>query len=115
MTELDSFRKSARAWLADNCPPGARGSGEVPNGSTKIEIQDSDTKLWLDRMIQRGWTVPAWPKEYGGADLSPMEQFILNETSAVRGAPRVGVPDVGSTIMVHGNDDQKKEFLPPMV
>jgi len=27
----------------------------------------------------------------------------------------VRVPDVGSTIMVHGSEEQKKEFLPPMV
>ncbi len=72
-------------------------------------------KQWRAALVDKGWIAPAWPKEYGGADLSPMEQFILNETIAERDAPRVGVPDVGSTIMVHGTAEQKAEFLPPMV
>ena len=72
-------------------------------------------KTWRAALVEKGWIAPAWPKEYGGANLSPMEQFILNETIAERNAPRVGVPDVGSTIMVHGTAEQKAEFLPPMV
>ena len=62
--DLELFRIETRAWLAENCPPGARGSGEISNGSTKIEIKDADTRLWLQRMVEKGWTVPNWPKEY---------------------------------------------------
>ena len=72
-------------------------------------------KPWRDALVERGWIAPAWPKEYGDADLSPMEQYLLNETFAERQAPMIPVPDVGSTIMVHGTDEQKQEFLPPMV
>ena len=39
----------------------------------------------------------------------------MNETFAEELAPRPRVPDVGSTIMVHGSEDQKKAFLPPMI
>ena len=45
MSELDDFRAETRAWLAENCPPGARGPGPVSNGSTKIKITDADTLL----------------------------------------------------------------------
>ncbi|MDA1001946.1 MAG: acyl-CoA dehydrogenase family protein [Chloroflexi bacterium] len=72
-------------------------------------------KTWRMALVDRGWIAPAWPKQYGGADLSPMEQFVMNETFTESRAPRLGVPDVGSTIMVHGSDEQKAEFLPPMV
>jgi len=44
--ELAEFRRDTRAWLAENCPPGARGPGPVSNGSTKIKITDKDTLLW---------------------------------------------------------------------
>tara|TARA_B110000438_G_scaffold48374_1_gene48711 strand:+ start:1 stop:1119 length:1119 start_codon:yes stop_codon:yes gene_type:complete len=77
--------------------------------------KEAALREWRGALVEKGWIAPAWAKEYGGADLSTMEQFILNETIATHGAPRIGVPDVGSTIMVHGNDEQKKEFLPPMV
>ena len=43
MAELDEFRAETRAWLAENCPAGARGPGPIPNGSTKIKIGDRDT------------------------------------------------------------------------
>ena len=70
MSLIDDFRKETRDWLDKNCPQGARGPGQVPNGSTKIGISDPDVRLWLDRMVEKGWTVPNWPKEYGGAGLS---------------------------------------------
>jgi alkylation response protein AidB-like acyl-CoA dehydrogenase len=67
---------------------------------------------WRQKLVTKGWIAPAWPKEYGGAGLSVMEQFILNEEFAEARAPGVGVPLVGPTLIVHGTDDQKKEFLP---
>ena len=79
MGQLDEFRADTRAWLAENCPPGARGPGQVYNGSTKIEIHDPDVRLWVDRMVEKGWTVPNWPKEYGGGGLSTEEYLILLE------------------------------------
>ena len=31
------------------------------------------------KLSKKGWIAPAWPKEYGGAGLSVMQQFIMNE------------------------------------
>ena len=49
MSQLDAFRADTRDWLQDNCPPGARGSGQIPWGSSKIDLQP-DVELWLQRM-----------------------------------------------------------------
>ena len=87
MSALENFRESTRAWLEENCPPGARGPGEISNGSTKIKIQDPDTRLWLDRMIDKGWTVPGWPTEYGGGGLGPREARVIKEEMKALGAP----------------------------
>jgi hypothetical protein len=57
---LDEFREATRAWLAANCPEGARGPGQTPTGSTKIRIEN-DVRLWLER-AEEGWTAPNWPK-----------------------------------------------------
>ena len=115
--EQATFRKEVESFFDENFPeelvadpnidPRTEGRRRGENGEAM--------KKWRAALVSKGWIAPAWPKEYGGADLSPMEQFILNETVAKRGAPMVRVPDVGSTIMVHGSDEQKKEFLPPMV
>ena len=115
--EQATFRKEVELFFDENFPeelvadpnidPRTEGRRRGENGEAM--------KKWRAALVSKGWIAPSWPKEYGGADLSPMEQFILNETVAKRGAPMVRVPDVGSTIMVHGSDEQKKEFLPPMV
>jgi alkylation response protein AidB-like acyl-CoA dehydrogenase len=116
MTELQAFREATRAWLADNCPPGARGPGPVSNGSSKIEITDRDTLLWLDRMIERGWTVPTWPKQYGGAGLSKDEYVVLLlEMSAISARPALssfGTSMIGPTLLEVGSEDQKRRHLP---
>jgi len=66
------------------------------------------------KLSKRGWIAPAWPREYGGAGLSVMQQFIMNEEFAENRVPPVGgmgVSMVGPTIITHGNDEQKKEHL----
>ena len=112
---MSGFREETRAWLKANCPPGARGPGPVPWGSRKVEL-DSDTRLWLDRMAERGWTVPTWPREYGGAELTRDEYTILIEELRRIGARTPltgrGVNYIGPTILELGTDDQRRRWLP---
>ncbi len=116
-TDLDTFREETRAWLDENCPAGVRGPGTVPNGSTKIEL-DTDTRLWLERMVEKGWTVPTWPKEYGGAELSREEYKVLvEELQRVGARPPLtgrGVNYIGPTLLEFGTDQQKAKWLPGM-
>jgi alkylation response protein AidB-like acyl-CoA dehydrogenase len=113
---LQDFRLETRAWLEENCPPGARGPGEVYNGSTKIRIQDPDTRLWVERMVEKGWTVPNWPKEYGGGGLSTAEYVVLmEEMRRIRARPALsgfGTSMIGPTLLEFGTQDQKLRHLP---
>ena len=43
---------------------------------------------WEAAVAERGWVAPHWPQEYGGAGMSSMEHFILNEEMSKAGAPR---------------------------
>ena len=116
MSDLKNFRETTRAWLEENCPPGARGPGEVSNGSTKIVIEDSDTRLWLERMVEKGWTVPSWPKAYGGGSLSTEEYVILlEEMKRISGRPALsgfGTSMIGPTLLEFGTEEQKLRHLP---
>ena len=81
--EKDEFRQDTRAWLQINCPEGARGSGQTAWGSSKI-ILEKDVALWLERMSEKGWTVPTWPKEYGGAGLGhDLYPVLVQELMAI--------------------------------
>jgi alkylation response protein AidB-like acyl-CoA dehydrogenase len=71
-------------------------------------------RQWRDALARRGWIAPGWPREYGGAGLSTYEQFILNQELALADAPQVGglgVKQLGPTLIVHGNAQQKKRHL----
>ena len=111
----DAFRAETRAWLALNCPPGARGPGQIPWGSSKIDLQP-DVALWLQRMADKGWTVPTWPKAYGGADLSRDEYLILmEELRRIDARPPLigrGVNYIGPTVLEFGTLEQKARWLP---
>jgi alkylation response protein AidB-like acyl-CoA dehydrogenase len=119
MAEIEEFRAETRAWLQVNCPSGARGPGSIPTGSTKVEINDRDTRLWLDRMIERGWTAPSWPTEYGGGGLSNEEYMALIQEMRGIGARTpltgMGINLIGPTLLEHGTDDQKRRHIPRIV
>jgi len=116
MSDLKNFRETTRVWLEGNCPPGARGPGEVSNGSTKIVIEDADTRLWLERMVEKGWTVPSWPKAYGGGSLSTEKYVILlEEMKRISARPALsgfGTSMIGPTLLEFGTAEQKLRHLP---
>ena len=67
-------------------------------------------------MAEKGWTVPTWPREYGGGGLSTAEYVVLLEEMRAIGArpPLVnrGTSMVGPTLLEVGSEDQKKRHLP---
>ncbi|PZC40415.1 MAG: hypothetical protein DK305_000781 [Chloroflexi bacterium] len=73
---------------------------------------------WVTNLAKHKWVAPHWPIEYGGAGLSPMEQFILRSEFAWNNVPPVAGPGVnmlGPTIVLHGTEEQKKELLPDIL
>ena len=80
MENLEQFREETKTWLEKNCPPEMRkpmGPGDVVWGGRNCKFPHPDAKLWLERMGEKGWTCPTWPKEYGGGGLSFDENKIL--------------------------------------
>lgn len=112
---MDDFRAEARGWLEESCPPGVRGPGAVPEGSTKVPL-DRDTELWLERMAGRGWTAPTWPREYGGGGLTRAQAAVLGEELRRLGArPPLagrGLSYIGPTLLEYGTPEQKRRWLP---
>ena len=115
MQELDAFRQETRVWLEANCPQGARGAGQVAWGSRKVALEP-DVRLWLERMAERGWTVPTWPRRYGGAELRRDEYLVLiEELKRLRARTPLtgrGVNYIGPTLLEYGDDEQKAHWLP---
>src|SRR5207247_10072751 len=105
--EEEAFRTRVRAWLEKNVPA---------SGSLKTL---DDMRAWQRKLHAAGFLGAAWPKEYGGAGLSEMQQAILNEELGRERAPQVvnamAIWRVGPAIIGYGPDRQKKRFIPPIL
>ncbi len=115
-----AFRSEVQAVIRDGLPQAYRGGRGDWEKDRKSEAQaDRDAaKQWQDALATKGWVAPHWPKEYGGAGLSPMEQFIFKQEMAIAQAPAVGgqgVSQLGPTIIIHGSPEQKAEHLPKIL
>ena len=120
--ELDVFRTETRAWLEANCPASMRTpltGDETPWGGRKFKWKNPDSKVWLDRMAEKGWTAPMWPREYGGGGLSAAEARVLEqELARIKARPALfsfGVWMLGPVLLEYANEEQKKEHLPKIV
>lgn len=115
MSEYAEFRAEVAAWLAENCPQEARGPGVIPNGSSRIKLSPN-MALWLERMAERGWTVPTWPTEYGGGGLSADQARILyDEMGKIKArSPLMGMGTsmIGPTLLEYGTEEQKQRHIP---
>jgi alkylation response protein AidB-like acyl-CoA dehydrogenase len=109
--EEAAFRDEVRAFIQAELP------AELRDQDLMMEegAQDAGIKAWRKTMARKGWIAPHWPKEYGGAGMSVIEQFVFNEEMAEARAPQVGgmgVQMIGPVLIRFGTDEQKKEHLP---
>ena len=118
--DLDTFRAETRAWLEANCPAEmrepVRSDADVVWGGRNQSKMTPAQKQWMDAMGARGWTVPDWPKQYGGGGLSPAETKILREEMARIKARNplnsFGISMLGPALLKYGTEEQKLEHLP---
>jgi len=120
MTEdLETFRAETRAWLEANCPAEmrepVRSDADVVWGGRDQSKMTPAQKQWMGAMGARGWTVPDWPKEYGGGGLSPAETKILREEMARLKCRNplnsFGISMLGPALLKYGTEAQKIEHL----
>jgi acyl-CoA dehydrogenase len=120
---MESFRQEVRDWLAANCPESMRhpirAEADVCWGGRDYTFQSEDQRLWLERMAGRGWTVPTWPKEYGGGGLGREEAKILKEEldriQARSPLFSFGISMLGPALLKFGSEELKQQHLPPIV
>lgn len=118
-TDLKTFQAETRAWLEANCPESMRtpvaSELEIYGGGRKATFESEDQKVWFERMRDKGWTAPTWPKEYGGGGLNKHEAKILKEEMAkLNCRPALwsfGLMMLGPALLKFGNEAQKLEHV----
>ncbi len=109
-----AFREEVETFLDENEDP------EVFDLTRENMAQIVDTpkrREFMAKLADRGWLGITWPKEWGGQEGDGVYEYILNEALARRGGPQIGkgVGIIGKTILAHGNERLKKEFLPKIL
>lgn len=112
--EAELFRKRIRGFLDDHLPEGWQGIGAIADR----DEADAFVASWRSTLAANGLLGVSWPKEYGGAGLSKLEQVVLVEELARAGVPAMGYNDtfgikmLGGTLLRWGTEEQKRHFLP---
>ena len=99
--EEDDIKKSAQTWLKTNWSA------------------DLSLLAWRTLLLESGWGVPSWPKEYFGLGMNPNQASQVEEAFAEIGA--IGAAHSGvrmlaaATLLEHASDSQKRKYLPGII
>ena len=108
--EDTAFRKEVHTFIAENYPKALRAKQQNEEALTK-----EDYFSWHRVLAKKGWSAPAWPKEWGGTDWTPTQKYIWSEELAKAEALPVlpfGTTMVAPVIYTFGTEEQKQRFLP---
>ena len=74
-------------------------------------------RAFMAKLGEQGWLGITWPTEWGGQEGEGVYEYLLNEQLAGRGGPQIGkgVGIIGKTILSHGTEKMKQEFLPKIL
>jgi len=105
--EQEMLRKTARDFLAKECPPSLVRALEEDEKGYSPEL--------YQKMAELGWTGLVFPEEYGGGGGNFLDLTILLEEMGRYLVPDTFVSTVvhcGLPILAAGTEEQKKDFLP---
>jgi 3-oxocholest-4-en-26-oyl-CoA dehydrogenase alpha subunit len=73
-------------------------------------------RAFSKKLAERHWIGIAWPEQYGGRGLGAVEQMIYTEEMILANAPRgyhfTAERQVGPSLVLHGTEQQKREWIP---
>ena len=104
------FRAVVRDFISRNYPQAHRHPSQ--------RLHWHEIKDWYLALARRQWIAPAWPREHGGMGLSPAKLIAFIEEMEAYGVARTpdqGIINIGPVLIRHGNEAQRKKFLPSIL
>lgn len=111
--EQQRFEEEVYLYLRSHIPPGLE-----EELHTMAEGEGPIARAFVRQMGLDGWTGIGWPKEYGGQNRTPIEQYVFFDLAMGYfriPVPVLGLMTVGPALMRVGSEEQKKRFLPPIL
>ena len=99
--EESKIKQQARDWIESNWNP------------------EQSLLAWRTKLLESGWGVPSWPKDFFGLGLTPAKTIEVDEVFSELGA--IGAANSGvrmlaaATLLEHASDSQKQRYLPGIV
>lgn len=101
-----AFRKRLRTWLSAHAK-------EFSSSGDEYWVRMAD---WHRALYENGFFGLSWPRDWGGQELAPVYDVIVDEELVRAGAPpRPSVGYLVYGIGAHGNDELRKRFLPGII
>jgi alkylation response protein AidB-like acyl-CoA dehydrogenase len=114
LPEEEEYRQKVRAWLAATLPK-IMAERRGPKPMSGIDWG----KKWQRTLHEAGYVALAWPKQYGGQELDPMRQNIVNDELTRARAPGLigsqAISLLGPTLITWGTEEQKRRYLPKIL
>jgi len=110
--EENRFREELRTFFREKVPASIREKVMESRHLSKQELVQSHKILHA-----KGLAVPHWPKEWGGADWTPVQHYIYTEELQFNGVPQplpFNISMCGPVVIAFGTEEQKHRFLPRM-
>ena len=112
--EEEAFRQEVRQWLKAEIPP--RWAELDPGLWEETDESWALLREFQRKLGQKGWLAPAYPKEYGGSQMSHIRRLILAEELYYHRAPvgiemEISANWVGGAILLFGSEQQKRKYL----
>jgi len=110
-----AFQAEVRAFIDEYWPEDVR---EARSTATRFEESNRhppEVRRWIDALNERGWAVPNWPQEWGGADWTPTQKYIWDRETALAECPQLsafGARMLAPVLYTWGTPEQKETFLP---
>ena len=108
--EENAFRQEVRSFFQTEIPLSIRSKSIEGRRLTKEDMVTAHKTLH-----KKGWAVYNWPKDWGGCEWTPVQQYIFLEEMQSNGVPpplAFNTSMNGPVIIQFGTDAQKKKFLP---
>ena len=117
--EEEQFIDEVKIFIAEEKKKSNAGVVFAPNreADAQTKIDSPERRDFMKILSSKGYLGMSWPKEYGGQEKPGIYDYILNEELCRVGAPSPGkgVGSIGQTIIHHGSNKIKDEFLPKIL
>jgi alkylation response protein AidB-like acyl-CoA dehydrogenase len=109
----EALRHEVQLWIKENALEEVKNTRTGPRDTGE---RSEAMKEWERRLLEGRWICSHWPEEHGGRGLDNFQNGIVSDEFSRAGYPRVsrgmGESLVSPAIIVHGDDEQKRYFLP---